>query len=90
VKVSSYNSGNAPSGGYTVKWWPGENYPAPACSWNIDGMVAKGGRVHTCVYDGYPSAYSNINTKASVDTGNAVAESNEGNNTMLKEIDVSN
>jgi hypothetical protein len=25
-----------------------------------------------------------------VDTGNAVAESNEGNNTMLKKIDVSN
>jgi hypothetical protein len=90
VKVSSYNQGNSPAGAYTVKWWPGENYPAPACTWNIGGMVAKGGQVHTCVYAGYPSAYSNINTKASVDTGNSVAESNEGNNTMLKKIDVSN
>lgn len=90
VKVSSYNQGNAPAGAYTVQWWPGENYPAPACTWNIGGMVAKGGQVHTCVYAGYHSVYSGINTKASVDTGGSVVESNEGNNTMLKSIDVVN
>jgi hypothetical protein len=90
VKVTSYNQGNAPAGAYTVRWWPGEYYPAPACTWNIGGMVAKGGQVHTCVYAGYPSTYIDINTKASVDTGNTVDESNEGNNTMLKVIDVVN
>lgn len=90
VKVTSYNQGNAPAGAYTVKWWPGENYPAPACSWNIGGMVAKGGQVHTCVYAGYPSSYGSINTKAVVDTNNTVVESNEGNNTLIKGISVSN
>jgi hypothetical protein len=90
VKVTSYNQGNAPAGGYTVKWWPGENFGAPACSWHVGGMVAKGGQVHTCVYDGYPSVYSGIKTKAVVDTTNTVAESNEANNTFLKKIDVVN
>lgn len=90
VKVTSYNQGNAPAGAYTVQWWPGEYYPAPACTWNIGGMVAKGGQVHTCVYAGYPSVYAGINTKASVDTGGSVAESNEGNNTLLKSIAVVN
>jgi subtilase family serine protease len=90
VKVSSYNQGNAAAGAYTVRWWPGENYPAPACTWNIGGMVANGGQVHTCVYAGYPSSYGSINTKAVVDTNNTVAESNEGNNTMIKGISVSN
>ncbi len=90
VKVTSYNQGNAAAGSYIVKWWPGEYYATAACTWNMDGMVSKGGRVHTCVYDGYPSAYSGINTKAMVDTGGNVDESNEGNNTFLKKIDVSN
>lgn len=90
VKVTSYNQGNASAGPYIVKWWPGENFAVAACTWNMDGMVPKGGQVHTCVYDGYPSAYSGINTKAMVDTGGNVDESNEGNNTLLKKIDVSN
>jgi hypothetical protein len=90
VKVSTYNQGNAPSGPYQVKWWPGEYYGSPACTWNVDNSNASGGRVLSCVYAGYPSVYASINTKASVDTGGAVAESNEGNNTRLKSIEVTN
>ncbi len=51
--------------------------------------MAKGGRILTCTYDGYPSWYANINTKAVVDSGEAVAESDEANNIFLKPISVS-
>ncbi len=90
VKVTSMKKGNPPAGAYTIKWWPGELFGAPACTWNIGGMVAQGGQVSTCNYAGYPSVYDSINTKAVVDTANTVVESNEGNNTLKKAITVIN
>ncbi len=53
-------------------------------------MAAGGGRILTCTYAGYPSPYGSINTKVVVDSYNAIAESNEGNNTYLQGISVSN
>jgi len=88
VSISVYNYGNAPSGGFTVKWWPGVNYPDAACSWNIASLVAHGGYVKTCVYPGYPSWYGSITTRASVDTGGSISESNEGNNISDMNIQV--
>jgi len=88
VRIGVYNQGTAPAGPFTVKWWAGENYPNPACAWNIDRMNARGGRILTCTYAGYPSRYSRINTRVKADTGNTVNESAEGNNVRKKRIRV--
>jgi hypothetical protein len=88
VQVAVYNQGNAQAGAYTVVWYAGENYASPACTWPVDKTNASGGRVLSCNYAGYPSWYPSINTKAIVDSGNTVAESNEGNNTLLMNISV--
>ena len=88
VTVQVYNQGDAAAGAFVVAWWPGEGYPSPACSWNVDSLVAHGGLVLHCVYAGYPSFYSSIVTKAVADTGGSVAESNEGNNAATMTISV--
>jgi len=51
--------------------------------------AAHGGRVLTCNYPGYSSWYGALTTRAIVDSGNSVAESNEGNNTFDMTISVS-
>jgi hypothetical protein len=88
VKVQVYNQGNAAAGAFKVAWWPGENYPNPACEWDIPSLVAIGGLVLNCNYAGYPSQYASIVTKASADIGNAISESNEGNNDSKMTISV--
>ena len=88
VRIGVYNRGNARSGPFTVKWWPGENYPDPACTWHIDKMNARGGRILQCTYAGYPSWYSRINTKVKADTGSSVNEKVENNNVRKKRIRV--
>jgi hypothetical protein len=90
VRVGVYNQGSAAATGtFHIEWYPGENYSTPACTWDLDGLVASGGRILTCTYAGYPSWYGSINTKVVVDSYNAIAESNEGNNTYLQPISVS-
>jgi len=88
VRIGVYNKGTSASGPFKVQWWPGENYQAPAYSWNVDGLVARGGRILTYTYSGYPSWYSNIKTKTVVDPAGAVAESDENNNVYKKTISV--
>jgi hypothetical protein len=89
VRVKVRNKGGATDEAFTIKWWPGENYPNPAASWNINGGLDSGEAVTVSyTYAGYPSTYGSINTKAVVDTGDTVGESNEGNNTLLKNIKV--
>jgi hypothetical protein len=88
VRISVYNRGTRRSGPFQVQWWPGENYPAPARTWIIDGMNPRGGRVLTFTYPGYPSHYARINTKVVVDSACQVDESNEYNNTYRQEIRV--
>jgi hypothetical protein len=89
VRVKIKNQGGTTEEGFTVKWWPGENYPNPATSWNMNGGLDAGETVTlTYVYAGYPSTYGSINTKAVIDTGDTVGESNEGNNTFLRNIKV--
>ena len=88
VKVQVYNQGNAAAGAFKVAWWPGENYASPACEWDVPSLVAIGGLVLNCNYAGYPSPYASIVTKASADTGNAISESNEGNNDAKMTISV--
>ena len=88
VRVGVYNKGTAPAGPFTVRWFAGENYPTPACEWPVDSLVASGGRILTCTYAGYPSWYAALNTKAVVDSGQTVAESDEANNTLTRGISV--
>ncbi len=89
VRVGVYNKGSTASGPFSVAWWPGENYPQPACSWDVDGLVPNGGRILTCTYEGYPSWYGFLTTKAVADTSSQVAESDEANNAGTKTISVS-
>ena len=89
VRVGVYNRGTVQSGPFTVKWWPGENFPESSCSWNIEKMAANGGRILTCRYEGYPSWYARINTMAMADTENTVRESVENNNKRTLQIKVS-
>ena len=88
VKVAIKNRGRAPTGPFTVEWWAGENYPTPACRWNVKSLRARGARLLTCRYSGYPSAYERLLTKAVVDPRGEVAESNENNNEFIKVIRV--
>jgi hypothetical protein len=91
VRVGVYNQGTAAvSGSFHIVWYPGENYPSPACNWDLDGMSAHGGRILTCTYAGYPSPYGSINMLASVDTNGTIAESDETNNSRRQAISVTN
>ena len=84
VRVGVYNKGNAAAGAFKVQWFAGENYPTPACEWTVESLVAKGGTL-TCNYAGYPSWYAKLTTKVVVDSGAAVAESDEANNIFKRE-----
>jgi hypothetical protein len=88
VTVQTKNIGNKISGAYSVRWYAGENAAAPSCSWNVDNSNPNGGRVLSCVYPGYPSWYASLWTKAVIDPAGAVDESNEGNNSLRKNIKV--
>jgi hypothetical protein len=89
VRVGVYNQGNAAAvGNFRVAWYPGEGYASPACEWDIDNLVASGGRVLTCTYAGYPSWYPSINTMVRVDANNTISETNEGNNVFMQAVTV--
>lgn len=88
VKVTVYNRGDQRCGPFTVQWKPGENYGSPACRWRAPGLAARGGRVLTCRYEGYPSRYSRINCLARVDPNGEVDERDEGNNVARKGLRV--
>jgi len=90
VTVRIKNNGGATDESFAVKWWPGENYGSPEKTWNVNGGLDEGETkdlTHTYA-TGYPSTYGSINTKAQVDTGDTVGESNEGNNILLRNIQV--
>jgi subtilase family serine protease len=88
VRIGVYNQGNQPTGPFTVQWWPGENYREPAKTWQVSGVRARGGRILTFTYDGYPSWYARLRTKVVVDAAGEVTESEERNNTGTMTISV--
>ncbi len=88
VRVGVYNRGSAKAKPFTVEWWAGENFPRPAKVWRVDGLAAKGGRILTYKYDGYPSWYGKLTTKAVADSKGKVKEQNEQNNVRKMEIRV--
>ena len=86
VSVKIENQGGETAKDFTVKWWPGEGYASPACTWDVDDLDPDDDQTLNCTYGGYPSWYPSINTKAEVDTGDDVVESDDGNNVRLKEV----
>lgn len=88
VRLGVYNRGTVPAGRFKVEWWAGENYPSPACTWAVENLAARGGRILECRYAGYPSWYSKLVTKAVADPFGSVAETEEANNTRTMTIQV--
>ena len=80
VRIAVFNHSAAASWPFIVQWWPGENYRGPACTWRVEGLPVHRGQILTGVYEGYPSWYGRLTTKAVVDATNAVEESHEENN----------
>ena len=54
----------------------------------MNSTNARGGRVLTYTYPGYPVPYARITTRAAADIDNAVIESDEGNNDRRMRIEV--
>lgn len=88
VRVGVYNLGNQHTGPFTVQWWAGEGYPGPAQTWFVDGVRARGGKILTFTYNGYPGWYRQIRTIAVVDAGGVIPETEERNNTGILTISV--
>lgn len=88
VKVQVYNQGNKAAGAFKLEWYAGENYPSPACEWDVPSLAAHGGRVFTCTYPGYPSHYGAIVTVAIADRAGVIPESDETNNSAEMTIAV--
>jgi len=82
VQVQVRNRGTAASGEFLVVWWAErEISSAPSCQWTVAGGLSPGGTaVVECDYT--YNQYGPLNTRAVADTGNAVQEENEGNNTL--------
>lgn len=81
VTVRVKNQGSATANNFTLHWWGGNNFSSISCEWTIASLEAGKTVEKLCENFTYSSSYSSITTKASVDAGGAVAESNEGNNT---------
>lgn len=88
VRVGVYNKGTTVRAPFEVQWWAGQNFTKPACTWRVDRLAARGGRILTCEYAGYRSWYRQITTKVLADSGSAIAEHVEGNNEFKKTIRV--
>lgn len=86
VRVGAYNAGNAPAGPFTVEWWLSTSAPAPACTWNIPSMAAKGGRILECDYT--TAGWANYPSQVVVDSGDTLEESDEGNNVWAKTLQI--
>lgn len=86
VRVGDYNQGDAPAGHHKVQWRTAEGGPV-GCEWDVDSLVARGGRILTCnyTYPGWNPAYT---TRATTDVNNEVSESNEGNNSRELVVNV--
>jgi len=80
IQVRVRNTGSAPAGEFTVVWL--SNQSEPGCSWTVSGLNASTTTDLECqfTYTLYPTKTSTFWVTLKVDTGNQVAESNEGNN----------
>jgi hypothetical protein len=84
VRITIKNIGNAPAGAFDWDWQPGSATPFDG---SLPGLDAGQSQVVTVTWNP-ASWYANLPTKARVDTGSAVAESDETNNELLVNVAV--
>ncbi len=82
------NKGNKSSGNFSVEWWASVNAPAAEKTWEDVALGAGERRVLSCQYKGYPSWYSNLQTKIVLDPDRQVADKDRSNNIVVKNISV--
>ena len=82
------NQGMVDSGSFVARWWGGKDFASVSCEWNVAGVPAGSTVILGCDNFRYSSAYNSIVTKAQVDSGNVVTESDETNNNFEKTISV--
>ena len=84
VRITIKNIGNAPAGAFDWEWQPGSATPFDG---SLPGLDAGQSQVVTVTWN--PSSwYANLPTRARVDTGNAVDESDETNNELQVNVAV--
>jgi hypothetical protein len=84
VRITIKNIGNAPAGAFDWDWQPGSATPFEG---SLPGLDAGQSQVVTVTWN--PSSwYANLPTRARVDTGNAVDESDETNNELQVNVAV--
>lgn len=88
VRIGVYNRGSKPAGAFTVQWWAGKNFPRPEQEWRIDRMSARGGRILTFTYDGYPSWYGRLITRVVIDSTERTMDADLSNNVFETTIQV--
>ena len=84
ARVGIYNRGNAAAGSFWVYWRYGIG-DFDGCSWEIDSLVARGGRILTCEVEMYHS----FDTVATADGTHVIAEAVETNNDRAFHVEVS-
>lgn len=85
IDVKVKNEGNAAAGSFTVQWWA--THALAPCNWTVDSLAPGASKVLSCsyTYGGWNPSYD---LKLVVDSGNAVTESNEGNNVVQQTLNV--
>jgi subtilase family serine protease len=76
VRVGVENRGNAAAGSFTVEWWSSSG--KVGCDWVVASLAPGEAIDLDCTYT--YNSWSTYTVKEVVDSGNTVAESNEGNN----------
>jgi hypothetical protein len=88
VHIGVFNQGSEDAGAFTVEWWPGENYQTPGCTWRIESLKRRGGRILKCSGYVFPSKYAKITTVVKIDPASEINESDKNNNLLKQEIQV--
>jgi len=86
IQVKVTNNGSAPAGSFSVAWL--SNQSLPGCSWTVSGLGVGEARNLECEFTYNGSATATYWTTLVVDTGGQVAESNEGNNELDRDLKV--
>ncbi|MBN2116617.1 MAG: SH3 domain-containing protein [Anaerolineales bacterium] len=85
ITVKVTNRGDAAAGSFTVQWWA--THALTPCSWSVSSLAPGASKVLDCYYT-YGGWNPSYDLKLVADSGNTVAESNEGNNIYQDTLNV--
>jgi hypothetical protein len=88
ISITVKNEGTANAGTFTVRWYQSDSAPID-CAWAVPSLAKGASTDLDCIYS-FPSFYSNIRTRATVDDDEQITESDETNNVAYKNINVTN